>query len=106
MGIGLVQQNTRYSNRPGESGKELTGMESPIEAKAELVQIRLIVSTATVVGAKQKGLKVSDCNMNPFEITGFVLGCIDGDIFQAGMRLSQTLCKPRSWCQIGAQRWR
>ena len=85
MGIGLVQQNTRCSNRPGESGKELTGMESSIESKTELIQIRLIVSTASVVGSKQKRLEVPNCSMNPFEITGRIFRCIDCDVFQSGV---------------------
>ena len=49
---------------------------SAIETEAELVQIRLKLCTAAVICAEQKRFQVADGFMQPVQIAGFVLFCV------------------------------
>ena len=50
----------------------MTMLKSAIESKAELIQIGLIIATASMISSQQKGLEITNRNVNPFEITDFV----------------------------------
>ena len=73
MLIGLTQLGTRCCYSPCEAAEDLISGFSAIEAKAELVQVRLELLAATVISAEQKRFQVADGFVQPMQIAGFVL---------------------------------
>ena len=57
------------------------------EAEAELVEIRLEITTASVASAKKKQIEVTNRNIHPTEIHHFILFGIDKYIFEPHMAL-------------------
>ena len=48
-------------------------MEASVIAEAEFIQIGLIVAAASMIGAKKEYFEVANGNVNPFEISDFIL---------------------------------
>ena len=65
MLIGLTQQNTRCSYGPCHANKDLISGFSAIEAEAELIQVRLKLLAATVIGSQQECFQVADGFVQP-----------------------------------------
>ena len=72
MLIGLTQQTTRCSYGPCQANKDLISGFSAIEAEAELIQVRLKLLAATVIGSQQECFQVADGFVQPMQIAGFV----------------------------------
>ncbi len=53
--------------------------------EAKLIQVRLVITTASMIGSKKKGFEITNCDMNPLEVSGFICRCVDSDIFQTGI---------------------
>ena len=65
MLIGLTQLDTRCSYSPCQTVEDLIAGFSAIEAEAELVQIRLKLRAATVIGSQQERFQVADGFVQP-----------------------------------------
>ena len=65
--------------------EELRMLEPAVVAEAELIQVRLIITTTSIVGSQKKCFEVANHNMNPLEISGFISCGIDKNILQAGI---------------------
>ena len=76
MLIGLTQQTTRCSDSSCQAQEDLIAGFSAIEAEAELVQIGLKLCAATVVSSQQERFQVADGFVQPMQIAGFVLFCV------------------------------
>ena len=72
MLIGLTQLVTRCSDGSCQAHKDLISGFSAIEAEAELVQVRLKLRAATVIGSQQERFQVADGFVQPEQVAGFV----------------------------------
>ena len=70
--IGLTQLCTRCSDSSCQAQEDLIAGFSAIEAEAELVQVRLKLRAATVIGSQQERFQVADGFVQPMQIAGFV----------------------------------
>ena len=73
MLIGLTQQTTRCSDGSCEAAEDLIAGFSAIEAEAELVQVRLKLRAATVIGSQQDRFQVADGFVQPMQGARFIL---------------------------------
>ena len=73
MLIGLTQQTTRCSDGSCEAAEDLIAGFSAIEAEAELVQVRLKLRAATVIGSQQERFQVADGFVQPMQVARFIL---------------------------------
>ena len=73
MLIGLTQQTTRCSYGPCHANKDLISGFSAIEAEAELIQVRLKLLAATVIGSQQECFQVADGFVQPMQVARFIL---------------------------------
>ena len=87
MLIGLTQQTTRCSYGPCQANKDLISVFSAIEAEAELIQVRLKLLAATVIGSQQECFQVADGFVQPMQIAGFVLFCVQRNARQVPIAL-------------------
>ena len=71
--IGLTQLGARCGDGSCQAAEDLIAGFSAVEAEAEFVQIRLKLSAAAVISAKQKRFQVADGFVQPMQIAGFVL---------------------------------
>ena len=71
-----MQLGTRCSDGSCEAAEDLISGFSAIEAEAELVQIGLKLCAATVICAEQKRFQVADSLVQPTQVAGFVLFCV------------------------------
>ena len=85
--IGLMQLGTRFSDGPCQAHKDLIACFSAIETEAELLQVRLKLCAATVICAEQKRFQVADGFVQPMQIAGFVLFCVQRNARQAPIAL-------------------
>ena len=71
--IGLMQLGTRCSDGSCQAHEDLIAGFSAIEAEAELVQVRLKLCAATVIGSQQERFQVADGFVQPVQVAGFIL---------------------------------
>ena len=71
--IGLMQLCTRCSDSSCQTHEDLIAGFSAIEAEAELVQVRLKLCAATVIGSQQERFQVADGFVQPVQVAGFIL---------------------------------
>ena len=71
--IGLTQLGTRCGDGPCEAAEDLIAGFSAIEAEAELVQIRLKLRAAAVIGTEQERFQVADGFVQPVQVAFIVL---------------------------------
>ena len=71
--IDLMQLDTRCSDGFCEAAEDLISGFSAIEAEAELVQVRLKLCAATVIGSQQERFQVADGFVQPVQVAGFIL---------------------------------
>ena len=83
MLIGLTQQTTRCSDGSCEAAEDLIAGFSAIEAEAELVQVRLKLRAATVIGSQQERFQVADGFVQPMQVAGFILFRVQRNARQA-----------------------
>mgnify|MGYP006931929789 CR=1 FL=1 len=76
MHIGLTQLATRCCYSPCQAAEDLISGFSAIEAEAELIQVRLKLCAATVISAEQERFQVADGFVQPMQIAGFILFCV------------------------------
>ena len=69
--IGLMQLGTRCSDGFCEAAEDLISGFSAIEAEAELVQVRLKLCAATVIGSQQERFQVADGFVQPVQVAGY-----------------------------------
>ena len=82
-----MQLGTRCSDSPCQAHEDPIAGFSAIEAEAELVQIGLKLCTATAISAEQKCFQVADGFMQPMQIAGFVLFCVQRNARQVPIAL-------------------
>ena len=82
-----MQLGTRCSDGSCEAAEDLISGFSAIEAEAELVQVRLKLCAATVISAEQKRFQVADGFVQPMQIAGFVLFCVQRNARQVPIAL-------------------
>ena len=87
MLIGLMQLGTRCSDGSCQAHEDLISGLSAIGAEAELIQVRLKLLAAAVICAEQKRFQVADGFMQPVQIAGFVLFCVQRNARQAPIAL-------------------
>ena len=68
-----MQLGTRCSDGSCQAQEDLIAGFSAIEAEAELVQIRLKLRAAAVIGSQQERFQVADGFVQPVQVAGFVL---------------------------------
>ena len=68
-----MQLGTRCSDGFCEAAEDLISGFSAIEAEAELVQVRLKLCAATVIGSQQERFQVADGFVQPMQVAGFIL---------------------------------
>ena len=78
-----MQLGTRCSDGSCQTHEDLIAGFSAIETEAELVQVRLKLCAATVICAEQKRFQVADGFVQPMQIAGFVLFCVQRNARQA-----------------------
>ena len=71
--IGLTQLCTRCSDSSCQAQEDLIAGFSAIEAEAELVQVRLKLRAATVIGSQQERFQVADGFAQPMQVARFIL---------------------------------
>ena len=72
MLIGLTQQSTRCGGASCQAHEDLIAGFSAIETEAELVQIRLKLRAAAVIGSQQECFQVADGFVQPMQIAGLI----------------------------------
>ena len=82
-----MQLDTRCSDSTCQAQEDLIAGFSAIEAEAELVQIGLKLCAATVVSSQQERFQVADGFVQPMQIAGFVLFCVQRNARQAPIAL-------------------
>ena len=70
--IGLTQLGTRCSDGSCQAHEDLIAGFSAIEAEAELVQIRLKLCAAAVIGSQQERFQVADGFVQPMQTAGLI----------------------------------
>ena len=68
-----MQLGTRCSDSSCQAQEDLIAGFSAIEAEAELVQIRLKLRAAAVIGSQQERFQVADGFVQPVQIAGLIL---------------------------------
>ena len=76
MLIGLTQLGARCSDGSCQAQEDLIAGFSAIEAEAELIQVRLKLCAAAVISAEQERFQVADGFVQPTQVAGFVLFCV------------------------------
>ena len=71
-----MQLGARCSDSSCQAQEDLIAGFSAIEAEAELVQVRLKLRAATVIGSQQECFQVADSLVQPMQVAGFVLFCV------------------------------
>ena len=79
--IGLMQLGTRCSDGSCQAHEDLIAGFSAIEAEAELVQVRLKLCAATVIGSQQERFQATDCLVQPMQVTGREHFCIQRNVW-------------------------
>ena len=82
-----MQLGTRCSDSSCQAHEDLIAGFSAIETEAELLQVRLKLCAATVICAEQKRFQVADGFVQPMQIAGFVLFCVQRNARQAPIAL-------------------
>ena len=70
--IGLTQLSARCGDGSCQTHEDLIAGFSAIEAEAELVQIRLKLRAAAVIGSQQERFQVADGFVQPMQIAGLI----------------------------------
>ena len=68
-----MQLIARCGDGSCEAAEYLNAGFSAIEAEAELVQVRLKLRAATVIGSQQERFQVADGFVQPAQVAGFIL---------------------------------
>ena len=68
-----MQLGTRCSDGSCQAHEDLISGFSAIEAEAELIQIRLKLRAATVIGSQQERFQVADGFVQPMQVARFIL---------------------------------
>ena len=71
--IGLMQLCTRCSDSSCQTHEDLIAGFSAIEAEAELVQVRLKLCAATVIGSQQERFQIADGFVQLMQAPRFIL---------------------------------
>ena len=74
--IGLTQLGARCGDGSCQAAEDLIAGFSAIEAETKFVQVRLELPAATVISAEQKRFQVADGFVQPMQIAGFMLFCV------------------------------
>ena len=97
--IGLTQLGTRCGNGSCEAAEDLIAGFPPIKAEAKLVQVRLELPATTVISAEQKRFQVADDFVQPMQVTGRELFCIQrnaGQVTVAFITVALNFCTWRN----------
>ena len=68
-----MQLGTSCSDGSYQAQEDLISGFSAVEAEAELVQVRLKLRAATVIGSQQERFQVADGFVQPEQVAGFIL---------------------------------
>ena len=82
-----MQLGARCSDGSCQAQEDLIAGFSAIEAEAELIQVRLKLCAAAVISAEQERFQVADGFVQPTQVAGFVLFCVQRNARQVPIAL-------------------
>ena len=92
MLIGLMQLSARCSDGSWQAQEDLIAGFSAIETEAELVQIRLKLCAAAVIGSQQERFQVADGFVQPMQIAGLIFFRVQRNAGQIPIKADVTYC--------------